>query len=447
MKFTNLLKTVILENSRFKLLYDRLVQKDAKDKKEGKKIPFEIFKKIVFADPDTKKPEGFDVDNATPETMENVKIGKYTQWLLKNFISPASADIDAEVGTPEYKRQVKAYQELFLEDIYKTTEDLKKFERFKGQLPQEARDINKLDKDQLFELVKDFKLEKTKATKQEKEEAAATYAHPGADIVFRGNNWTVAKISRGDSLGKNAACFYGGQHEYDKDETRWCTSSPGLNWFERYIKDGPLYVVLPNKGSKLGQVSKLPVERYQFHFPSGHFMDRSDRSVDLVKFLNGEMAELKEFFKPEFRKGLSSNIAGGNKLDIKIPGQAVAKFIALYGLEEIMNDLPKDLVHILIDNTSNDDITIDIPASIGELTNLRSILLKNVVSSIPDTICNCKELEILALSNNKKLKSIPDCIAKLPNLSFLNLQNTPVELSKAFEDRVEPKGNGMYYVL
>ena len=159
------------------------------------------------------------------------------------------------------------------------------------------------------------------------------------------------------------------------------------------------------------------------------------------------MSELKEFFKPEFRKGLSSNIAGGNKLDIKIPGQAVAKFIALYGLEEIMNDLPKDLVHILIDNTSNDDITIDIPASIGELTNLRSILLKNVVSSIPDTICNCKELEILALSNNKNLKSIPDCIAQLPNLSFLNLQNTPVELSKAFEDRVEPKGNGMYYVL
>ena len=73
MKFTNLLRTIILENSRFKLLYDRIVQQNEKDKKEGKKIPFEIFKKIVFADPDTRKPQNFDVENATPETMENVK--------------------------------------------------------------------------------------------------------------------------------------------------------------------------------------------------------------------------------------------------------------------------------------------------------------------------------------------------------------------------------------
>ena len=90
--------------------------------------------------------------------MENVKLGKYTQWLLKNFIAPTGGEITAEVGTPEYKNQVKAYQDLFLEDLYKTTDDLKKFEKFKGRLPEESRDINKLTKDALFELVKDFKL-------------------------------------------------------------------------------------------------------------------------------------------------------------------------------------------------------------------------------------------------------------------------------------------------
>ena len=57
----------------------------------------------------------------------------------------------------------KEYKDRFLEDLYKVTDDLKKFERFKGQLPQESRDIAKLTPDSLFGLVKDFKLEKTKA--------------------------------------------------------------------------------------------------------------------------------------------------------------------------------------------------------------------------------------------------------------------------------------------
>jgi hypothetical protein len=63
-----------------------------------------------------------------------------------------------------------------------------------------------------------------------------------------------------------------------RGETRWCTSSPGLTWFDRYIKDGPLYVVIPNSPRKftgsmdLGEKSGLPAYRIQFHFPSNQFM-------------------------------------------------------------------------------------------------------------------------------------------------------------------------------
>ena len=46
-----------------------------------------------------------------------------------------------------------------------------KFERFKNRLPQEYRDINKLTPDTLYDQVKDFSLEKTKASKEEKKEA------------------------------------------------------------------------------------------------------------------------------------------------------------------------------------------------------------------------------------------------------------------------------------
>ena len=101
-------------------------------------------------------------------------------------------------------------------------------------------------------------MEKTKATADEKKEASITYAHPGADIVYRGQDWTVAKITDKGPLGKEAACFYGGSHnEGRRGETTWCTSSPGLTWFDRYIGKGPLYVVIPNKARSIRACSFL----------------------------------------------------------------------------------------------------------------------------------------------------------------------------------------------
>jgi hypothetical protein len=448
MKFTNLLKSIILESSRFKLLYDKLVQQNEKDKKEGKKIPFETFKAIVFADPDTKTPRGMegDIDTISVNDMENVKIGKYTQWLLKNFIAPKNTTITAEVGTPEYKKQVKEYQHLFLEDLYKTTEDLKKYERFKNQLPQESRDINKISAEQLFDLVKDFKLEKVKASKKEKEEAASTYLHPGADVVFRGDNWTIVKIERQDQLGKDAACFYGGQHEYEKGESRWCTSSPGLTYFNGYIKDGPLYVILPNTSNELGQVSKLPVERYQFHFPSNQFMDRHDRQQDLVALLNGKLTELKDFFKPEFAKGLV--VGGGKKLDLKIPDSSAGKFIALYGFDELFDNLPDDLTHILVENKSKSNLAFSIPPAISRFQNLRALMLDNIVSSLPDGICQLSNLELLGLPNNPSLKTLPNCVKDLPSLMFLNVDKCDnLHIDQDFENILEKSPDGRFYFV
>ena len=157
-----------------------------------------------------------------------------------------------------------------------------------------------------------------------------TFEHPGGEILYRGNNWTVVKISDTGSLGKDAACFYGGYYlEPTKGETRWCTSSPGLNWFDRYIKDGPLYVIIPNNYSgKKGEKTGLPAERYQFHFPSNQFMDTADHSVDPVMLLNNQMSELKQVFKPEFAKGLTTG--GGDSLIVDgFRHGSVGKFIAL----------------------------------------------------------------------------------------------------------------------
>jgi Leucine-rich repeat (LRR) protein len=335
-----------------------------------------------------------------------------------------------------------------LEDLHKTTDDLKKYERFKNQLPQDKRDINKITVSELFDLVKDFKLEKVKASKEEKENAKISYEYPGSEIIFRGPKWTLIKIEDKTELGKNAAIFFGGYQDSDNDETRWCTSGPGLTFFNGYIKDGPLYVVLPNDDN--GQVGKrtgLPKERYQFHFPSSQFMDRDDRHVNLTELLNGPMNELKESFKPEFAKGLVTK--GGDKVEINYPNDSAGKFVALYGFDELFESMPKTIQHLLINNKSKENIAIDVPESLGQFTNLQALMLQNIVRTLPESIGNLKGLNFLALPSNSNLQSLPASIVNLENLAFINLKdsNPNIEIPDVLKEKLSDEGGGFYYVI
>jgi len=406
-RFTSILRDLIIESSRFQVLFDKYV-KPNKETRKGM-MPFQVLFQIIAADPTSRVPEGMEAINAKPEDMEKVKIGKYTQWLLKNFTTP-NVELSSGVtdpNSPAVKQAIKEYQALFLEDLYKVTGDLMKYERHKNRLPQEYRDINKLTPETLYDQVKDFSLEKTKATKEEKKEASTTYQHPGAEEVKRFDNWTVVKIS----------------------ETRWCTSSPGLTWFDRYIKDGPLYVVIPNSPTKftssmdIGEKSGLPALRYQFHFPSNQFMDPADRQIDLVKFLNGSEEKLREYFKPEFMKGLAQN--NGEKVSVNYPGDSASKFIVLYGFPEFFETLPENIKRFEFTHKGGgDSFNLPLPESIGNFKQLSALHLVGCVSKIPDSICNLKELKFLSLPDNPNLQPLPACLAELPKLSIINIKGS-----------------------
>ncbi len=428
-KFTNILRDIIVESSRFEILFNKYV----KPKERGQKgmMPLQVLFKIIAGDPTSKIPEGMSEENVTVDKMENIKIGKYTQWLLKNFVSPK---IDLESGitdpnSPVVKQAVKEWQELFLEDLYKTTQDLMKYERNKNKLPQEYRDINKLTPQTLYDQVKDFSLEKTKASKEEKKEASQTYSHPGADNVTRLSNWTVVKITRTDDLGKDAACFYGGSHmEPSKGETRWRTSSPGLSYWKSYLSRGPLYVVIPNTPTKfkgfdkeVGDLSGLPANRYQFHFQDKQFMDADDRQIDLVAFLK-DNPDLKDYFKPEMMENILQGV-DKNKATVDYPRDPASKFMALYGTEEFINSLPKTISRLEI-IAKGGELKFKFPSTLGELTNLTAIHLVGCVVSLPDSICNLQKLQFLSLPDNPELQKLPDCIADLPRLSIINLKGS-----------------------
>ena len=450
-RFTTLLRDLILESSRFDVIYKKYAQAE-----KGKKaiMPFQTLFEIIAADPTTRVPEGMTAETATPENMEKVKIGKYAQWLLKNYANPK---IEFESGitdpnSPAVKKAIKEYQDLFMEDLFKVTNDLLKFERFKNRLPQEYRDINKLTPETLYDQVKDFSLEKTKASKEEKAEASKTYQHPGAESVTRLNNWTVVKISDTGQLGKDAACFYGGYYlEPTKGETRWCTSAPGLDWFSRYINKGPLYVVIPNSPRKftgsmdVGEKSGLPALRYQFHFQDHQYMDPADRQIDLVEFLRNEEEGLREYFKPEFMKNLVS--ANDTKVTVNYPGDSASKFIALYGFNEFFETLPNTIQRLEFVRKGGESFNFPLPESIGRFKDLTALHLVGCVSKMPSSICELKKLMFLSLPDNTNLEPLPECIADLPKLSVINLKNSNGEqnLPDRLKERINDPDSTIHY--
>jgi hypothetical protein len=465
MKFTSLLSKLIVENTKFQFLYDKYVKPQvSKEKPEGQgpetekkpkskgMIPFEVFKAVVLADPFTKVPEGEDIDTLDVEKMKNIKLGKYSEWLLKRFLQPTLSDLgisDQEAQDPAKQQYAKQqYAKLFLEDLYKQTERLQFYEKAKQYLPQDKRDINKLSIKDLYDIFQNFQLPEKKRIESERKEAKKTrkgFEHVGGEIIHQGPKWTMIRISDTGAKGKEAAIWYGGFKDVRAGETDWCTSSPNLSFFEGYIKDGPLYVVFPNddKG-EVGKRTGLPKERYQFHFPSNQFMDREDNRVKLVELLNGEMNELKDIFKPEFAKGLVTK--DKDTLDINYPQGSAAQFVALYGMDEIFNSAPQTISSINIINNSKDNIALDVPKTISRFQSLQSVMFQNCVKSLPENLGELKKLKFISLPGNQELKSLPESISTLPDLMFVNVMDCPnVVLPKKLEETLEDDGNGFYF--
>jgi hypothetical protein len=437
MKFTSLLKSIIVEQSRFEVLLNALTKpgEDKEGNKTKPKLSKKEFMDLILADPTTRL-NNVDIETTTSEELGKIKAGSYVPWLVKHYLLPKT---ESAPGEYSYERELKRAKEVFLEDLYKVTDDLKKFERFKGRLPKEMRDINKLTPDQLYDAVKDFDLTLATTTKAERKSAPV---HPGANLVFDGPNWRVVEIEDKGQVGKEAACFYGGNNV----ETRWCTSAPGASWFERYIKDGPLYVIFNPNDTDVSPNTGLPKNRYQFHFPSNQFMDKDDRQQDLVGLLNGPMIELKDFFKPEFAKGLTGTSGKDFKVDSLSSG-AVGKFISLYGLEDLIESLPKTLETFSIQNRdSRETVKIELPKEIGQFKNLVHIITDNVsFKSIPESVCELKNLKFLAVMKNPELTVVPECIANLPSLMFLNLKESPnAKIPSSITEKGEEMQPGMW---
>jgi hypothetical protein len=462
MKITKVLSNLITEDARFQILYKKYVLPSGERKKGI--LPFEVVKQIVFADPTTRVPENYDKDAASVEDMtsDKVKVGKYTQWLLNLFVKPnltrEVTNEPIEVGSDEYKAKANEYRRLFLEDLSQFTELLVKYDRFKGSLEDaNKKDINNVkslnDLSHLKVKVGDGEtvdLNMYRGKKVKKEAGAAVntnYNIPGAEILKVGSEYTLIKIADKGALGSKAASYFGGYNGgLDRGETNWCTAAENSSYSNTYRNQGPLYIFIANddKG-KVGEVTGLPSERYQFHFPSNQFKyaNQHGGNIPIVEWLNGKWAEFKEIFKPEFAAGFVK--PNSDNVEIKYPDSATGKFVALYGFEELFNSLPTTIKRLNIINTSNETVNIDVPDTISRFTSLTAILFENMISKVPDSICELKNLVFLAFPGNKELRTIPECVTTLPNLTFLNVSRCPnVQVPESLEKY--NSGDGFYHM-
>ena len=396
LRFTNILSNVILENSR----YEVLVNKFTKAKKKGKKpkIELDTLTDLMLADPTTR-------DNSEQEGVDQeiTKVGAYSQWIIKQWLGlQQEADKAYAYGSNEWGVKLEQLQETFMEDLYKVTEDLQKFDRFKSQIPQEKRDINRITStDELYELTKQFSLEQATTTKAER-------VLQDAEMVYDGPNWEILVPKT-----KEASCHYGAN-------TRWCTAGSNNNYFEHYSKDGPLYIITNKKDY---------TDKYQFHFESNQFMDKEDRNVSLSPFLN-ERPDLKIFFKEMFKRFLNKDQQHGKRVQVRYPNDNVSKYIGIYGFDEFMESLPKDMIRFDFESGggygNQDKLSArPLPEKFTTFQDLQILHIEGLVSEIPESISNLKKLKFLSLAKNPDLKSLPDSLADLENLEVINIKDSP----------------------
>lgn len=407
LSFTDILSKVILENSR----YDVLVNKFAKAKKKGQepKIELDILIDLMQADPTTRG--DFEGDR---DTRDIQKVGAYSQWIIKQWMKlQQEADKHYAYGSPDWGVKLEQLQKQFMEDLYKTTEDLQKFHRFKQQIPQEKRDINRIESfDELYELTKDFSLEQATTTKAER-------VLQDAELVYDGPNWEIL-IPKSEE----ASCHYGAN-------TRWCTAGSSNNYYNHYSKQGPLYIIMNKKD---------PTDKYQFHFESNQFMDKEDRSVSLSPFLN-DRPELKEFFKEMFKRFLNKDQQHGKRVQVKYPSDNVSKYIGIYGFDEFMESLPQDMVRFDFEaggGYGNQDklAARPLPEKFTTFPDLQILHIEGLVNEIPESIGNLKKLKFLSLAKNPDLKSLPESLADLENLEVINIKDSPnVEIGPRLQQK------------
>ena len=199
-------------------------------------VPEDVFQAVTKQDPTSRLDASGNV----------TKCGIYSQWLLGQYVAMG-----------------KEGRSRYIEDLHRFVEALQIFDRRKGRLPVDKRNITNIKTiHELEALVEPLKDQQTRGEKRKEVEAGEAEV----DVVLDTADWLVVRTKTLAS-----SIFYG-------KGTRWCTAGSQANhYFHSYSKQGPLFVVMDRKNGR----------KWQFHVPTNQYMDEQQtghKSIDIAAF-------------------------------------------------------------------------------------------------------------------------------------------------------------------
>lgn len=209
----------------------------------------------------------FELFESDTQLMETIVDGYYTMFEAE-LTQEDQEYIDAD-PTPNKKYRVWILRMkkagLKSEDLYKITEYLTVFDKYKQKL--DVKDINQYKSvSDLFAAIKPIKdaIESGVDIRSDNQKRkAAARASGDIDVVFESNGWKLLHPKT-----KDAACLLG-------KGTEWCTATRSdNNMFDQYNENGPMYVLVSPDGNK-----------WQFHNDSHQFMNTADKQITDIRFM------------------------------------------------------------------------------------------------------------------------------------------------------------------
>ena len=150
--------------------------------------------------------------------------------------------------------------------------------------------------------------------------------------------------------------------------------------------------------------------------------DLSQADIALLK--TPMMEAVKNELKPNFKSQLPGQTNDTGVIQVIYPKDVASKYIALYEFEDFFETIPENVSFLAFNNPTDQVIAYDIPESLSRLKSLQVFTASNYIKSLPESLGQLENISFLNLNDNPQLNRLPDSIVKCTCLQYVNIDAT-----------------------